>query len=183
MANSVGESAEAPDGWEKAGETRSRETLDLKLPCWERGRRERRLIHEPLEDTESLAFSAIGRMERSAGLTKDWRRLEAFGGVTWLPAVRGGRDGSGGLEVRGPAKGSDGRWKDGRRGGSRASVESAAALLVLGRDDDVGSDSSPASAISSSSSKLGWGGALDSAGWPKTTPVAAAATAALVPAS
>lgn len=39
--------------------------LDLRLPCWDKGRRDSRRIHESLEDTESLPFSAIGWDTRS----------------------------------------------------------------------------------------------------------------------
>jgi hypothetical protein len=71
-----------PEPWEKR-EGASGPMLDLGLPCCESGRMdESRLIHDPFEDTESLAFSAIGRAVRSFCLMNDCLRLAFFGGVS-----------------------------------------------------------------------------------------------------
>jgi len=92
-----GESIGAPEVWENIREGESGPNmLDLGLPCCESGRMERRLIHDPLEDTESLAFSAIGRFVRSVCRMKDCRLLVLFGGVIWLLVDSGGRDVMGG---------------------------------------------------------------------------------------
>ena len=56
--------------------------LDRKLPDCERGRSERRLIHEPLEEIESRGFSAMGCAVESVGLFQDWRLEWPF----WLPS-------------------------------------------------------------------------------------------------
>lgn len=72
----------APEPWEKS-EGASGPILDRGLPCCESGRiEESRFIHDPLEDTESLEFSAIGRADRSFCLKKDCLRLVVFGGVS-----------------------------------------------------------------------------------------------------
>ena len=72
----------APDPWEKR-DGASGPKLDLSLPCCERGRMEEsRFIHDPFEDIESLAFSAIGRVVRSFCLMNDCLRLVVFGGVS-----------------------------------------------------------------------------------------------------
>jgi hypothetical protein len=50
----------APEPCEKVMDDESGPKLDLRLPCCERGRRDKRRIQDSREDTESLAFSAIG---------------------------------------------------------------------------------------------------------------------------
>lgn len=72
----------APEPWENR-DGASGPMLDLGLPCCESGRMEEsRFIHEPLEDIESLAFSANGRAFDSFCLMIDCLRLVDFGGVS-----------------------------------------------------------------------------------------------------
>lgn len=78
---SLWESIGAPEPWENT-DGASGPILDLGLPCCESGRiEERRFIHDPLEDIESLLFSAIGRAVRSLCLINDCLRLAVFEGV------------------------------------------------------------------------------------------------------
>lgn len=78
----------AEEPWEKAIECVSGPALDRRLPCCESGRRDRRLIQELLEETESLGFSVMGCAPRSPGRTTDCLLLRALGGVTWALAGR-----------------------------------------------------------------------------------------------
>ena len=65
--------------------------LDLGLPCCDRGRiDQRRLIHEPFEENESLETSEMGGGTLSACLMAEYRRLNVLGGVVW--AAVAGRD-------------------------------------------------------------------------------------------
>lgn len=78
----------APEPCEKVREGESGPMLDLMLPCCERGRIDSRLIHEPLDENESLASSAMGGGAQSPCLIKDCRLLVDFGGVVCEPVVR-----------------------------------------------------------------------------------------------
>lgn len=62
----------ADEPWEKR-DGDSGPVLDRILPAWERGRRERRLIHEPLVEVESLALSATGWVGKSPSRFAEWR--------------------------------------------------------------------------------------------------------------
>lgn len=77
----------AEDPWEKAMECVSGPALDRRLPCCESGRNDRRLIQEPLDDTESRESSAVGATVPSAWRTNDCLRLLTLGGVSWVLLV------------------------------------------------------------------------------------------------
>jgi hypothetical protein len=116
------------------------------LPCWDIGRIDKRRIHEPFEEKESLASSKIGATP--VGLL-----LEDFGGVIWLwDEDRRGVRLSCGLP--------------GREGENKAAASGVDLLLV----DEGGREVGHCQFESSSAC-------------PKTTPVAAAATAVLAPTS
>lgn len=68
----------ADEPWEKT-DGDSGPMLDRRLPAWERGRSERRLIHEPLVEVESLALSA-GWVGKSPSRFAEWRLKWPF----WL---------------------------------------------------------------------------------------------------
>ncbi len=143
---------------EKVAEGESRATLERGLPCWDRGRMDRRRIHEPADEMESRETSEMGAAQ-SAGRMNECR-LEALGGVVWnaADAERGGR-----VELVVEPSG----W----RGRPSSSVSTVAA--------EVGAWYSEMD--------LGWwdGGrtVLDSAGWAKTRPAMATATPVPVPTS
>jgi len=105
-----------PEAWEKVMDDESGPKLDLRLPCWDSGRRDSRRIQESLDDTESLAFSAIGWDARSPGRTNECLLLPDLGDETETPVSgRGalvGLKGLVGCEVRGPVGPSVSWWKE-----------------------------------------------------------------------
>jgi hypothetical protein len=71
-----------PEAWENR-DGASGPMLERGLPCCDKGRiEERRFIHEPLEEMESLEFSAIGRAVTSFCLMNDCLLLAFLGGVS-----------------------------------------------------------------------------------------------------
>ena len=60
----------ADEPWENS-DGDSGPMLERILPDCERGRMERRLIHDPLEEIESRGFSVIGWVVKSAGRFQD----------------------------------------------------------------------------------------------------------------
>lgn len=130
--------------------------LDLMLSCWDRGRIDSRRIQEPLEDMESRGSSAIGAVgKRSGCLTSDWRQVPALGGVIWLLEARFG--------IRG--------WFVVFWSGNGSSVPEVE-YVVPGREEKTFANVSLLLVFG-----MGGGGTWPSANWPKTRPVAAAATA------
>ena len=55
----MGESIGAEEPWEKVTDGESGPTLDLVLPCCDRGRIDSRRIHDPLDEKESRESSAM----------------------------------------------------------------------------------------------------------------------------
>ena len=51
-----------------------------------------RRIHEPLDEIESRDTSEMGGWAQSPWRIKEWRRLEALGGVICIMVERGGRE-------------------------------------------------------------------------------------------
>jgi len=87
----------APEPCEKVRDGESGATLDLGLPCCDSGRMESRLIHESLEETESLGgFSAIGLELRSACRKNECLLSFSLGDETCIPEGRCVRDEFGG---------------------------------------------------------------------------------------
>jgi hypothetical protein len=77
--------------------------LDLRLPCWDNGRRDNRRTQEPLEDTESRGSSAIGLEVTSPCRRNECLLLFDFGDERWtLPKGRGAPPELVGCEIRGP---------------------------------------------------------------------------------
>ena len=74
----------ATEPWEKFREGESGPMLDLGLPCWDNGRTDQRLlIHEPLDENESLDTSDIGGGTLSFCRMAEYRGLTVLGGVVW----------------------------------------------------------------------------------------------------
>jgi hypothetical protein len=95
--------------------------LDLRLPCWDRGRRDNRRIQDSLDDTESLQFSAMGCDVTSPGRINDCLLLLDLGDEIETP-VRGrgtlvGLVGLAGCDVRGPG-GTSASWRKDAYGNS-----------------------------------------------------------------
>jgi hypothetical protein len=57
--------------------------LDRSLPCWDPGRKECLLIHDPLEEMETLGVSAMVATDESPCLDNDGLLLRGFGEVIW----------------------------------------------------------------------------------------------------
>lgn len=136
------------------------------LPCCDMGRTDSFRIQEPFDEIESRGSSAIGAWER--------RRVAAFGGVTWASEER--RPVFGGLvEFDG-----DG-WLEEELKSSFKAPWALAEFRVPGRADAEGAGSPSAGVFLRLESN--WGGSCPGASWPKTRPVAAAATAEPLPTS
>lgn len=164
------------DAWEKFSDKESWPTLDLTLPCWERGRIDRRRIHEPLDDTESRR-SSLDDGGPSLCRANECRLLATLGGVSCVECVEGGllREGRVALAEggrRGSFEESERVWL--------AAVE-LPAMLVAGRESATGScrklsRSEPSFLLGDDERDCAvW------EGWAKTRPTAAAATTLLVP--
>jgi hypothetical protein len=99
-----------PEPCEKVTDDESGPMLDLRLPCCDNGRRDSRRIQESLDDTESLAFSAIGWDVKSPPRMNECRLPLDLGDETETPVSgRGtvvGLVGLIGCESRGPGPGS-----------------------------------------------------------------------------
>lgn len=80
-AECVWERMGAEEPLEKVMEGESGPTLDLRLPCWDNGLKDSRLIHEPLDERESLTGSPGARVEGSPCFTSEAVLLLFFGGV------------------------------------------------------------------------------------------------------
>lgn len=79
----VGDSIGADEPCENVIDWQSGPVLERKLPCWDNGRIDRRLIHEPVEDIESRVIStAAGSAESQCRDDACLRRLP-LGGVNW----------------------------------------------------------------------------------------------------
>jgi hypothetical protein len=112
-----------PEPWEKVIDDESGPMLDLRLPCWDRGRRDSRRTQDPFDDTESLQFSAMGCEVKSPGRMNDCLLLLDLGDETEIP-VRGrgtlvGLVGLVGCDVRGPG-GTSVSWRKEAYGNSSA---------------------------------------------------------------
>jgi hypothetical protein len=112
-----------PEACEKVMDDESGPMLDLRLPCWDMGRRDSRRIQDSLDDIESLAFSAMGWDARSPGRMSECLLLLDRGEETEM-AVRGrgalvGLVGLVRCEVRGPGPASA-SWRKEAYGNSSA---------------------------------------------------------------
>lgn len=76
-----------PEPWENVIDDESGPRLDLRLPCWDSGRRDSLRIQESLDDTESLAFSAMGWEAKSPGRINECLLLLDLGDATETPVM------------------------------------------------------------------------------------------------
>lgn len=115
-----------PEPFENVMDDESGPMLDRRLPCWDSGRRDSRRIQDSLDDTESLAFSAMGWDARSPGRMNECLLLLDRGDETEMP-VRGrgalvGLVGLVGCELRGPGP-TSASWRKEAYGNSSAGAK------------------------------------------------------------
>lgn len=183
----------AAEPLEKVTDVVSAMRLDLGLLLWDGGRMDKRLIHEPLDKTESRGPAEGTEGENSPGLAKDSLLLENLGDVICELGGRWWRD-KGGLE--GVCECETVRWCEcsSTIEGAADVVSGRAWTIVVGRKLTPNTRSTDMvlwcdlrrvfAGLSSVVAfvevlVVGEGGG----GWPKTKPLAAAAMAAPVPTS
>jgi len=158
--------------------------LDLRLPCWDIGRIDSLRIQEPFDDTESRGSSTIGTARpESPCLAKGRRVAGGFVGVIWACGARRGIRPCAEVALTGIVGCCSGGNTIRSWGGSGGAVDTAE--LVPGREKETGFEKSW-SVTNFRLTELGllWGVFSSlSASWPKTSPVAAAATAVPAPIS